>query len=250
MSAPAVCACQKLQIVGGLGLKSNGRYTNAAINELPPEITLSFVANARNLKTLVRRARAKGHEIIIEAPMEDYESRRRAHSKQLSTAFSAEQNIENLNWVLSRTDGYFAIMNYEGAKLATDSKAVAPIMNELSRRGVGFIETGTLPGSVFAEEAGRASSLYALSGESIDAHADGRAIEERLKELERRALKNGKALGTGFSYPVTIDTVKAWTERLESKGIVLAPASFNLSTPKVQPVTAENVRAATSDGAY
>ena len=236
-------------IIGGLGLKSNGRYSVAAIDELPPEITLSFVANAINLNTLVRRARAKGHEVIIEAPMEDYESRRRSDPRHLSTARSASENLGNLRWALSRTSGYFAIMNYEGGKFATDSAAVAPMMNELSRRGVAFIETGSIPGSVFAVEAARASNQFAISSESIDAHADGNAIEERLKELERLALENGTALGTGFPYPVTIDTVKAWAERLEAKGIVLAPASHTLSVPKVQPASIQQVRAATSDGA-
>ena len=237
-------------IVGGLGTARNGKYTKAAIEELPPEITLSFVANATNLKTLIRRARAAGHEVIIEAPMEAYETgRRRAHPRQLSTIASKADNANNLAWVLSRADGYFAIMNYEGGKFATDEAAVAPVMQELARRGVGFFETGTLPGSVLKAEAQRASGYYSLSSEVVDAQADSTAIEERLSELERLALENGKALGTGFPYPVTIDTVKAWAERLESKGIVLAPASSTFTIPNVQPVTASKARAATSDGA-
>ena len=239
-------------IIGGLGTARNGKYTSAAIDELPPEITLSFVANAANLKSLVRRARAAGHEVIIEAPMEAYETgRRRAHPKQLSTALSPVDNLAHLAWAMSQTDGYVAIMNYEGGKFATDASVVAPVMKELSRRGVGFVESGELPGSVIAVEAARAAGHYAHAPEIIDAQADGVAIEERLKELERLAMEHGKALGTGFPYPVTIDTVKAWAERLESKGILLAPASSTLTVPKAQPAVAAtaNSRAAISDGA-
>ena len=237
-------------VIGGLGTARNGKYTNAAIEELPPEITLSFVANASNLKSLVRRARAAGHEVIIEAPMEAYETgRRKAHPRQLSTSLSAEDNTSNLSWVLSRADGYFAIMNYEGGKFAADARVAGPLMRELASRGVGFIETGNLPGSVLALEAANAGGYYALSGDLIDAQTDGTSIEERLRELERKAMKDGKALGTGFPYPITIDTVKAWAERLESKGILLAPASSVLSVPNVQPVTAERGRAVVSDGA-
>ena len=237
-------------VIGGLGTARNGKYTNAAIEELPPEVTLSFVANAAKLKTLVRRARAAGHEVIIEAPMEAYETgRRKAHPRQLSTALSAEDNASNLVWALSRVDGYFAIMNYEGGKFAADSRVAGPLMKELAKRGVGFIETGNLPGSVLALEAANAGGYYAMSSDVIDAQTDGISIEERLRELERQAMKNGKALGTGFPYPITIDTVKAWAERLESKGILLAPASSVLNVPNVQPVTAARGRAATSDGA-
>ena len=237
-------------VIGGLGLKSNGRYTSAAIDELPPEVTLSFVANASRLKSLVKRARDAGHEVIIEAPMEAYDKgRRNAHPRQLSTAISADANASNLAWALSRADGYFAIMNYEGGKFAADSRVAGPLMKELASRGVGFIETGNLPGSVLALEAANAGGHYAMSSDLIDAQTDGIAIEERLRELERKAMKNGKALGTGFPYPITIDTVKAWADRLESKGIVLAPASSVLSVPNVQPVTAARGRAVVSDGA-
>ena len=237
-------------IVGGLGTARNGKYTRAAIEELPPEITLSFVANADNLRSLVRRARAAGHEVIIEAPMEAYETgRRRAHPRQLATGVSEADNSSNLAWALSRAEGYFAIMNYEGGKFATDARVAGPVMKELASRGVGFVETGTLPGSVLAIEAGKVGGYYAISSDVIDAQTDGSAIEARLRELERMAIKNGKALGTGFPYPITIDTVKTWAERLESSGIVLAPASHVLSVPKVQPVTASQATAATSDGA-
>lgn len=237
-------------IIGGLGLKSNGRYTAAAINELPPEVTLSFVANAANLKSLVKQARAAGHEVIIEAPMEAYEKgRRRAHPNQLSSAASADKNLKNLAWALSRTEGYFAIMNYEGGKFASNAAAVQPVLKELARRGVGFVESGDLPGSTFAGEARKASLSFAQSGDVIDTQTDGTAIEQRLKELERRAMKDGQALATGFPYPVTIDTVKMWTERLEDKGLVLAPASTVFAKSNRRPVTSAQTRAATSDGA-
>ncbi|MEL7231183.1 MAG: divergent polysaccharide deacetylase family protein, partial [Pseudomonadota bacterium] len=69
-------------IVGGMGI--NWRHTQAAINELPAEVTLSFAPGAKNLTTWVRRARADGHEVLIELPMEPYSyGRTRPHPQIL-----------------------------------------------------------------------------------------------------------------------------------------------------------------------
>jgi hypothetical protein len=55
-------------MIGGLGL--NSRATQAAIETLPGEITLSFSPYAEGLQGWVDMARAHGHEVLIEAPME------------------------------------------------------------------------------------------------------------------------------------------------------------------------------------
>ena len=55
-------------VLGGLGL--NARLTTQAIETLPGEITLSFVAYAEGLQGWIDMARAHGHEVLIEAPME------------------------------------------------------------------------------------------------------------------------------------------------------------------------------------
>ena len=55
-------------MVGGLGL--NASATKAAIERLPPEITLSFVAYSDGLQGWIDMARANGHEVLLEAPME------------------------------------------------------------------------------------------------------------------------------------------------------------------------------------
>ena len=45
-------------------------------------------------------------------------------------------------------------------------------------------------------------------------------------------MEDGSALGTGFAYPITIDILKAWTARLDEKGIALAPVSAATRTIK------------------
>ncbi|HEX3407807.1 MAG TPA: divergent polysaccharide deacetylase family protein, partial [Caulobacteraceae bacterium] len=55
-------------IIGGLGL--NAKETRVAISALPPEVTLSFVPYSEGLQGWIDMARAAGHEVLLEAPME------------------------------------------------------------------------------------------------------------------------------------------------------------------------------------
>ena len=212
-------------IVGGLG--TNFGRTKAAIDDLPPEITLSFAPTALNLSSWVNRARRAGHEVLIELPMEPYDyGRLQPHPQILQTGFSSDTNIGRLGKLLARTNGYMGVMNYQGAKFATELDDVTPIMAELKKRGVAFFENGHLAKSEFGQAAHAQNLAFGEATTSIDARMDADEISKELMLLEVTARENGKALGTGLSFPLTLDLLKEWLPTLEEKGIVLAPASY------------------------
>ncbi|MDJ0920477.1 MAG: divergent polysaccharide deacetylase family protein [Henriciella sp.] len=212
-------------IVGGLGI--NYTRTKVAIEELPPEVTLSFAPTASNLSSLVRQARAAGHEVLIELPMEAYDyGRARPHANVLRTDLDAAANARRLNAMLSRTSGYAGVMNFQGGKFATNVTAVTPVFDTLSDRGLAFFEDGSLGRSVFELTASQQDLTFGRANAWIDARPEADEIEKQLMILEAEALENGHALGTGMSFPVTLDLLNAWFDRLDSKGIALAPASY------------------------
>src|SRR3984885_6001362 len=55
-------------LLTGLGLSS--APTEAAINRLPPEVTLSFSPYAEHLGDWLQAARAAGHEVLLDLPLE------------------------------------------------------------------------------------------------------------------------------------------------------------------------------------
>jgi polysaccharide deacetylase 2 family uncharacterized protein YibQ len=211
-------------VVGGLGL--NRRVTQQAIDELPPEITLSFVPYTNDLQSWVDKARASGHEVMIELPMEpyDYPNNDTGPYTLLTTA-KASENLRRTEWLLSRAVGYFGVTNYQGAKYATDSRAISPVFEELNQRGLAFIHDGSAPRSVFETVAKSYELPFAEAARVIDSEPTGAAIDEKLLHLEAISLQRGHALGTGFGFPVTIDQLRDWSGTLESKGYLLAPAS-------------------------
>lgn len=215
-------------VIGGLGF--NARATQQAIDELPPEVTLSFVPYAADLQTWIDRARARGHEVLLELPMEPFDPDADDTGPQalLSTA-SAQQNITRLELLLSRGAGYFGVTNYQGARFATSSQASQPVVQALRRRGLVFITSGIGQRTALSVEAGRAGLANTAADRIIDARREADAIDEQLLNLEALALQNQSAIGAGFAYPVTMEQVSRWARDIETRGYQLAPASAVLN---------------------
>lgn len=204
-------------IVGGLGL--NPASTRAAIERLPPEITLSFVPYAQGLQGWIDLARANGHEVMLDLPMEptDYPQNDPGPYTLLSSAAPAE-TLRRLDWLLSRATGYFAVTNYLGARFMTSEPGMGAVLGELRTRGVGFVDDGSARRFAGAFARGSADAV-------VDDQLSADAIASQLTSLEQTARVKGGALGTGFAYPITVEIAARWADGLKARGLQLAPAS-------------------------
>jgi hypothetical protein len=215
-------------IIGGLGF--NQSATTQAIEELPAEVTLSFVPYAQNLQDWINRARARGHEVLLELPMEPFDPDADDTGPQtLLASAPAQQNIARLEQLLSRGTGYFGVTNYQGARFATSAQASAPVVQALRQRGLSFISSGIGQRTALSIEAQRANLPNTAADRIIDARREADAIDDQLLNLEALALQNQSALGAGFAYPVTMEQVGRWARDVETRGYQLAPASAVLN---------------------
>lgn len=215
-------------IIGGLGF--NARATQQAIDELPPEVTLSFVPYAQDLQTWIDRARARGHEVLLELPMEPFDPAADDTGPQtLLASAPPQQNVARLENLLSRGTGYFGVTNYQGARFATSAQASQPVVQALRRRGLVLISSGIGQRTALSVEAGRAGLTNTTADRIIDARREADAIDEQLLNLEALALQNQSAIGAGFAYPVTMEQVARWARDIGERGYQLAPASAVLT---------------------
>ena len=210
-------------IVGGLGL--NAVTTRAAIERLPAEVTLSFVPYAEGLQTWIDMARAQGHEVMLEMPMEPtgYPDNDPGPYTLLASGQPADITAK-MNWLLGRATGYFGVTNYMGDRFASSDAGMNAFLGILRQRGVAFLDDGSMtrrPGAWARASANRV----------IDEQQTPAAIVGQLNALEALAKGNGQALGTGFSYPVTVEAVARWTADLDARGLQLAPASAMTQRP-------------------
>ncbi|MGV9006736.1 MAG: divergent polysaccharide deacetylase family protein [Brevundimonas sp.] len=210
-------------IVGGLGL--NATTTRAAIERLPAEITLSFVPYAEGLQGWIDLARAQGHEVMIEIPMEPtgYPDNDPGPYTLLADADATDIQAR-MSWLLGRATGYFGVTNYLGDRFMTSDASLNAFMGVLRQRGIAFLDDGSAnrrPGAWSRASADRV----------IDETRSAAAIVGQLNAIEALAKARGQALGTGFSYPVTVEAVARWSAGLDARGLQLAPASAMAQRP-------------------
>ena len=211
-------------LLGGMGL--NVKLTRKAISALPPDITFAFAPYGTDLQALVNRARGEGHEVMLQLPMEPvgYPARNPGPQTLLAEA-SAEANRVALHWHMSRFAGYTGITNYMGGRFLTAPEVMKPVLAEMKKRGLVFLEDATIPLSSTAAVAKAAGLPSRRAHIVIDAEPEAASITRALQQLEVEAQANGFAIGTGAGLEVTIDTVVEWARELEERGIVLVPVS-------------------------
>ena len=218
-------------VIGGLGISA--KATAAAIADLPAAVTLSFPPYTGDVQRWVNLARSRGHEVLIEVPMEPYDfpdSDPGPHT--LRTGAPEDANIERLTWALTRFSGYAGITNLLGGRFLADTDSLEPVMSFIARRGLIFFDSSSGSRSAASDVASQTSAPFAKSATAIDSIQTGMEIDQRLSELETRARASGSAAGAGFIYPVTVDRVKVWAKGLSGRGFVLVPASAIVTQPK------------------
>lgn len=211
-------------VINWLGLSDAA--TEAAIQELPGAVTLAFAPYAENLTNWVRLARAAGHEVLLNLPMEPLNYPANDPGPQaLLTSLSPARNLDRLEWTLSRVTGYVGVTNYMGSRFTTSSTSLKPVLKALKGRGLLFLDSRSSSRSLVPEVAGELALPWVANNRFLDNQASRIAIDSELDAIETVARSQGHAVGIGFPYPVTLERLTAWIPTLQKKGFVLVPIS-------------------------
>jgi polysaccharide deacetylase 2 family uncharacterized protein YibQ len=218
-------------VIAGLGISA--KATDAALKGLPAGVTLAFAPYDGDVQRWASQARAQGHEVLLEVPMEPYDfpdSDPGPHT--LRSGVGEDSNTERLVWALTRFSGYAGVTNLLGGRFLADAGSLEPMLTFLARRGLMFYDNGSASHSAAQDVAPRVGVAFAQADATIDTIQTAMEIDRRLSSLESVARARGSAAGSGFLYPVTIDRVKSWAVGLSGRGFVLVPASAIVAQPK------------------
>ncbi|MER9415282.1 divergent polysaccharide deacetylase family protein [Mesorhizobium sp. M0306] len=211
-------------VIGGLAVSQTG--TQAAIAKLPAEVTLAFAPQGNSIGRWMQMARQSGHEVIMQVPLEpfDYPNVNPGRNT-LTVAATPDENLKNLRWALSRTTNYTGVMNYMGARFSADATAMGPLMAELGKRGLAYVDDGSSARSLAPELALKDGVPFVGGDTAIDAVQDRGAILKKLDGLEATARAKGFAVGIGSAFDLTVDTVSSWVTEAKKRGIEIVPVS-------------------------
>ncbi|NYT31560.1 divergent polysaccharide deacetylase family protein [Rhizobium sp. WYCCWR 11128] len=218
-------------VVSGLGLSQTG--TQRAIAELPEEITFAFAASGNSLQRWMQEARRGGHEILLQVPLEPFDyPANDPGPKTLLTTKPAARNIENLHKAMGEITNYTGVMNYLGGRFLSDPAAMEPVMRDIGKRGLLFLDDGTSAQSKTAAIAKGTELPYAVADLQLDGQLDINAVLKKLDELERIARKNGQAIGVASAFDESVDAIAKWSEEAAMRGIEIVGVAALSNDPK------------------
>ncbi len=209
--------------VGGLGLAAGP--TQAALR-LPEAVSLAFAPYGANLAKDVATAREQGHEALLQAPMEplDYPANDPGPNT-LIAADPAAKNLDRLHWHMSRFQGYVGVVAFLGGRFLSDEAALAPVLGDIARRGLFYVEDQGAARSQAARLAAGLKLPLLRADVTLDRGDRPEAIDAGLAELEKIARQKGLAVGAASALPNTLARLQRWTAGLEARGVALVPLS-------------------------
>jgi len=227
-------------ILRGIGLSRAA--TLAAINQLPGGITLAFSPYTANIGDWMGMARSAGHETLIDLPMEPNNFPVSDPGPMaMLTELEAADNINRLQRLLGLAPGFVGVFQVMGSKFAASEEALTPVLAELQKRGLLYVDNGIPKGGLSLKVAKSLALPRTSVVVSLDAVASAAAINDRLTQLEKQARSRKSAVGVGEPYPVTIRRLAEWAKSLDFKELALAPVSavVRIDGPPKKPAAPE-----------
>lgn len=221
-------------VVSGLGLSQTG--TQRAIEKLPEDITLAFAASGNSLQRWMQEARRGGHEILIQVPLEPFDyPGNNPGPDTLLTSQSTGKNIDSLHKAMGRITNYTGVMNYLGGRFLSNAGALEPVMRDIGKRGLLFLDDGSSAQSKSGTVATALQVPHAFADVQLDGELQQDAILRKLDELERIARRNGSAIGVAAAFDESIDAISKWSEEAAMRGIEIVAVSALADDPKAIP---------------
>ena len=212
-------------VIGGLGISASG--TADALAKLPATVTFALAPYGADLEKLADRARADTHELLLQVPMEPFEYPDNDPGPQtLLTSLTTEQNTDRLYWLMSRFQGYVGLVNYMGARFTASEQGLAPVLRDVSKRGLIYVDDGSSARSIAGQIAGTNNLPFAKTDVVLDAVPTPVEIDRALARLEMKARDTGFAVGFATAQPATIARVADWAKKVEGRGIFLVPITM------------------------
>lgn len=210
-------------VLTGLGFSSDA--TETAIEDLPPSVTLSFTPYAEKLSQWIALARGRGHEVMLDLPMEPASFPIDDPGPQaLLTRVSALENQQRLRWVIGRAQGYVGLAATMGSRFTSSEPHLKPVLEEIKDQGLMFLDNRESESSAVARVATDLDLPHAVNDRTLDEGDVGPlTIDARLAQIERVAQSDGASIAIARPYPATLERLQAWVKTLEAKGIELVP---------------------------
>lgn len=192
-------------------------------------LTLSWLPYARDLQAQARAARANGHELMLHMPMEP-SVKADPGPNALLVSLDRGEIVKRARAALDSFEGYVGVNNHMGSRFTADRAALAPVLAELQRRGLLWLDSRTTPNSAGIGLAREMKMPWIGRDIFLDNQETVAAVRAQLAKTEQVAKKQGYAVAIGHPHDATIDALASWLPEVQKRGFVLVPVSAVVRT--------------------
>jgi polysaccharide deacetylase 2 family uncharacterized protein YibQ len=196
---------------------------------LPAAVTLSFLPYSPASFVLSHQASQAHHEVIVHLPMQPVGAENPG-PMALMTNFTPAEMARRIDWALSRVSDFDGVNNHMGSRFTASRRALIPVMQELSVRGLLFLDSRTTPDTQAEKVAHEAGMLAGSRDVFLDDEQTSSGVERQLAVAEEFARAHGTAIVIGHPHPETLAALKNWVSSIQAKGIELAPLKVVLES--------------------
>ncbi len=194
--------------------------------EVDAPLTLSVLPYGPFSQQLAAQARAKGHEIMLHLPMEPNEFPQvNPGPGALLSHMTPDALIAQLQADLDQIPGLKGVNNHMGSALSTSPEHLRQIFSILKKRGLYYVDSRTTAETVARPSAHLLHLAFAERDIFIDHFEDEAFIQGQLKQLIKRAQRQGYAVGIAHPHAITLAVLKRYMPQLKA-AVELVPASM------------------------
>lgn len=190
---------------------------------LPPEVgvaVLPFLPSSVETAAALYRA---DHEVWLHLPMEPIGADARPGPGSIRVAMSREEIRTTVHSALNNVPHVVGVNNHMGSRATADLRTMTWVMQELSARGMAFIDSRTTKYTV-AEDAARAQGVPAGRRHLfLDNRRTREAVRRQLEEAVYRARLDGELIAIGHLNRVTVEVLEDELPTLAGRKVDLVP---------------------------
>lgn len=190
---------------------------------LPPPLVMSIMTYAPKADLFARDALARGHEVMVHMPMEPVSGSIDPGPQALMVGLGSDEIRRRVDWGLTRFTGYVGFNNHMGSRFTQDDAGMRVVLEEARSRGILFLDSKTIAGSVGDRLAGEMGVTHIARDVFLDDVLTEAAIAKQLAAAEAIARSKGYAVAIGHPHPATIAVLKRTLPELAARGIAVVP---------------------------
>lgn len=191
-------------------------------------VTVAVLPFSNWASQTARIAHENGLEVLLHMPLEslnNHEYEGNGDGTILSTMADDEIRL-SFEAGLARVPHARGVNNHTGSRFTAERAPMRALLAPIKERGLFFVDSRTIAGSVAYAEARRMGVPAAERDVFLDADEDRGRIRGRLLELFQKAKKNGRAVGICHPFPETLEVLRTSFHLFESYGLEVVPVSL------------------------